>query len=435
MMRQALTWIVLLLPRQDAEVEGLIQKLDDDGFEVREQAQKELVRRGEGAVPALKGALAGAAKAGGRGEFALRLEATLREIDREGRVRAVCREPKRITIDRADAPLFLVLADVANQAGVKIDSAEVEGQRKVTVKAREAPLLEVLDGLCRGQAERTYELRDDGGVKFLREPHPAFPACYEGPFRFRITKVRYERVTDFKEKSAKVYLTFAADHEKYLKPARRYELDLAKATDDQGTSLEIKSGIEGDDFNRLFGGKIVVRVAGGVALADPDTAQSFTLRGLSAGATRVELSGTARFSFPLGHTEVSFTQFDRPETKEVGDFSITLERAAAGRIWTVTFRSAKPAGAVYDEVTQRVDASSVVAVDEDGTEHRADTFGASNETAVFRRPGAQEYGTQVVYQARFTTLRGKGVKAFRFKFVEGMYEKRVPFAFKGVELP
>ena len=42
-------------PAQDeAKIKELIQKLDDDSFEAREQAEKELVALGEAAVPSLK---------------------------------------------------------------------------------------------------------------------------------------------------------------------------------------------------------------------------------------------------------------------------------------------------------------------------------------------------------------------------------------------
>ncbi len=443
----AVALLALPFPAQDeARFRELVQKLEDDSFEVREQAQKDLVKLGEPAVPALKAAVAAASKSNDRGELKARAEAALREIELSAKSRAVYRDPARITLRLKDAPLADALKEIGRQAGLKVDASAVDGTATVTIEAEGAPLFKVLDDLCRGRDDRTYEYREEGVVKFSRDRHPACPSDYPGPFRVRVARMRLERTTDFKERKAVLHVTVEGDHEKYLKPWKGYEVDLTKATDDKGSALEARKGEEDEEVNQVFGGAVMkIQVARaframGAAGAEP-AGTSFTLRGLSAGASRVTLQGTLKISFPLEAKTLAFERPQGGETQEVGDYTVKIDRTLGRNRFALSIarKGAKPQDESFlEEIDQRVDHESVVAIDEDGAEHKG-TMAASNDSFGARirivNGVVERSGTGASYQAGFQTLGNKTVKELRFRFVSSSYVKSVPFRIEGVELP
>ncbi len=437
-------FLLLAASAQDeAKIRELIRSLDSDSFEVREQAQKELVRIGDAALPFLKQALAEASKGGG--ELKLRVEAALREIELAGEALRVCPDPKRITLKAERGDLAQALGEIARQAGIKVDASAADGADPVTLDLKDAPILLALDRIFAGQRERTYEWRDEGAVRVLRERHAPLPAAYDGAFRVRVSKMRLERSTDFKSKTASIFLTLDADCEKSLKLSRKRDIELTRAVDDKGAALEVKPGESTDDMNRVMqaGGRVIFRVAGGALLGGAEQEDhDFTLKGLSEGASRVTLAGKARFHFPLGLSELRLA---RNETRDNGDYTIRLS-GAAGTSATVVFKSRRGNAddrAVAEEVAQRLDAASPVAVDEDGAEHKGDGFiasGAGLRGAVVVLGGGgggrlEPESQGVTYQAIFPTLRNKALKEIRFRFAARTYTREVPFALEGIALP
>jgi hypothetical protein len=436
--------IVLALPvlaQDETRIQELIQKLDDDSFEIREQAEKDLVAAGEAALPLLKKAAEDSEQRKDRGELRVRALSAMRAIEFAAKSRQVFVEPKRVTLSARDQELSKVLGEIEKQTGVKMDDSAIDGRKTVTLDVREAPLFRVLDELCRNQDERTYEYRDEG-VRFQKDRHPGYPTAYDSAFRVRVVRLKQERSTDFKApKTAQVQLSLDADWQKYLNPSRRYEIDLKKAVDDKGAALEIRRG-EDDDASNMFvggGGRIVVKramvMAGGVGNAEP-TPQPFTLKGLSSGATRVSLQGTVRFSFPLDKVDVVFEKAAAGETKDVGDYSITLRPLVANRLWSLSFARAKgrPEGG-QEDVDSRLDKDSLVAIDDDGTEHKG-MFIPTHASVAFVGGGALPEGAPLAtYQTNFQTLRNRTPKEIHFKFVSQAFVKSVPFAFDGLELP
>lgn len=436
------------LAQDDARILDLIQKLDDDSFEAREQAEKALVAIGEAAVPHLRKAAEEAEKRKDRGEVRVRALSALRAIEFAAKSAKVYAEPKLVTLELSDAPLSAVLDELARQTGAKFDASSVDGKAKVSVAAKDAPLFKVLDDLCRGQDERTYEYREEG-VKFSKDPHRPYPSAYAGPFRLRIVRVKLERSTDFKAKNAQVQLSLDADWQKYLSPAKRYEIEIKKATDDKGGTLEVRRGEDWEDPNGglMFGGGARVVLArravlmGGGGVAGQDLPQPFTLKGLSAGAARLSLQGVARFSFPLDKSEVKFEKPGASELREAGDYSIALKNVSVGRLWSLTFTrtKARPEGGSLEDVDGRLDKESLVAIDEEGGEHKGTLIptSASGIQIVVGAGGVvqQEAAPLATYQVMFAALRNKTVKELRFKFVAQAFVKTVPFVFEGLDLP
>jgi hypothetical protein len=431
--------------QEDARIRDLVQKLEDDRYEVRDESQKELVRLGEAALPLLRKAFQEAGEEPDRGELRVRAQAAIRQIELDVKARAVYRDPKPVTLRVSDARLSEVAADLARQTGLKVDATAVDGDAPVTLDLRDAPLFRVLDELCRGRDDRTYEYREEGIVKLLREPHVAYPTGYAGPFRMRVLSLKMERSTDFKSKTASLQLGMDAEAEKYLKPTKHVEIALTRAQDDRGGALELKDEdlVQGMGGRVVMGGAVVMRAwamaGGGPGLAPPP--KSFTLGGLSAGASRITLQGTARFCFPLESREIRLAKPDSGPAQDTSDYLVKIE-PQGGRRWNVTFRRKKPAegggGGLIEDVEQRLDLDSLAGIDEDGAEHKG-LFQPSRDTMAARirvvnNRVVQEMDT-IAFLAQFPTLKAKSLKELRFRFADATFVKSVPFTIEGIELP
>jgi hypothetical protein len=429
--------------QDDARIKELIQKLDDDSFETREQAEKDLVAIGEPALPLLKKAAEESEKRKEQGELRVRAASALHAIEFAVKSKQVYVDPKLVTLRMTSADLAGVLVELEKQTGVRFDASSIETKDPVTIDAKQATLFRVLDDLCRGQEARTYEYREEG-VKFQKERHAPYPTAYEGPFRIRIVKLKQERSTDFKAKVAQVQLSLDADWQKYLTPSKKYEIEIKKATDDKGATLEVHRGEDADEANAgliVGGGRIVMRRAvmmAGIGGAGESTAQPWTLKGLSAGASRLSVAGVARFSFPLDKTDVTFDKPAAGESHEAGDYTIAMKSLVAGRLWSVTFtRSKGRPDTGPDDIENRLDKESLVAIDEDGNEHKGQLLPTHATVQVFvGGGGAVPEGTPLAtFQAMFPTLRNRAPKEIRFKFVGQAFLKSVPFSLENVELP
>src|SRR5689334_3959881 len=150
-MRSLFVVLVLALLPQDTGVRELVQKLEDDRVETREKAQKDLSAMGEAALPLLREVVESPQSSG---ELKLRAAATIRDIELNAKAAKVYREYPRVTLKASDKPLRELLDDLSRQAGVAIDSSSVPEKTTVTIDASDVPLMEAMDLICRGQAER-----------------------------------------------------------------------------------------------------------------------------------------------------------------------------------------------------------------------------------------------------------------------------------------
>jgi hypothetical protein len=425
--------LILLLFRptvapQDAEVLDLIRRLEDDDADAREKAQKQLGLLGERAIPLLKEAAESPRSAG---EVKLRLIAAIREIELSTKISKVFQEPKPIVLRSSDTMLREVLDELSRQAGVPIDSSQVDGAAKVTLDVKDAPLQRVLDLLCADQAERTWEALEDGAIRLLKDRHAASPAVYGGPFRLRVQSLNVERGTDFKGKTASATVTLAADWDKRLKPSKIVEIDLAKASDGLDSAVEISAADAGVVVVRGVPGA-QLRVAGMNFPEPGENVRSYSLKNLSPAATRIDLEGVARFTFPLDYKDVRFEKPGTVESRDLGDTTVRVSRGGSTEIWMVSFHK-NPSATTPSwsrTIGQRFDADSFVVVDADGNEF----------TGTMRAPNRGRQvdlmsDVSVWFQAAIPRNSTVAVKEVRFRFVDQTLVKTLPFKFTGLALP
>jgi hypothetical protein len=426
-MRSLLTLLTLALFQQDGAVRELVQKLEDDRVESRERAQKELFALGEAALPLLREVVESSQSSG---ELKLRAAATIREIELAAKAAKVYREPARVTLRASEKPLREVLDELSRQAGVAIDSSSVNEKAPLTIEANNVPLLEALDLICRGQAERNWEAKDDGSFRLIHERHVGYPAAYFGPFRVRVQSLNADRNNDFKARTVSVTVLLQADWDKRIKPSKIVDLEVTKATDDQGTLLEVTAVDAGTFFRG--GPGVQIRVGGGFLQDASDNSRSFALRGLQPTATSVTLEGTARFSFPLDQREVRIEKPGTSENKDLGDTMVRLTRAGTPENWTISFH--KPPSSTTPgwgkTIGQRFDSESFVVVDQDGAEYTATL------RSVGRGRQFQDLGDAGIwYQGVVQRNTSKAIKEVKFRFVDQTLVKSAPFKFTALALP
>src|SRR5262249_55224700 len=138
----------------------------------------------------------------------------------------------------------------------------IDAASKVSLHVSDAPLQMVLDQLCMDQRDRSWEAQDDGSIRMTRDRHPAMPVVYGGPFRMRIQSLNVERNLDFKAgKTVTLTRTLGGDWDRRLKPSKIVEIDLTKASDNEGSALDISATDAGVIVMRGMPGA-QIRVAG-----------------------------------------------------------------------------------------------------------------------------------------------------------------------------
>ncbi len=414
--------------QEDGRVQELIQQLGDDGLEIRELAQKALVDLGDRALPLLKNARAKAS-----GETLARLDEVLSQIDFAVRVREVYREAPRISLKLENRPLADALAEIARQTGFKIDASAVDGAVPVSLDVQDEPLLRVLDRLCENRPDCTHDSGGETEIRLLKEPHPACPAAYAGPFRIRVSQIYGLRGTDFKALKTSSVVTLLADWERPLRPSNSPAWDITRALDDRQNVLEIgRATASMQIIPGLGNGRLRLMPMGGLAASSSNALNTFTLAGFDPAARRFSLEGKVVFAFPIDPRTVRFPNPGPEQQQELGDTIFTLRRINAGPLWHLILQQARGAAPGWaDSLPSRLPLDAVTFVDEDGVELTGRLI-PLNASGRLGRDG--ESGSSVTYQVTLPRIP-KPFRELKFQFVSRVYLKAVPFEIRDIPVP
>jgi hypothetical protein len=217
-----------------AQARDWARKLDEEQPEVREQAERELIKLGTSALPVLRDLTRSADP-----EVGARAQRAIEEILRAEKLSKVFRAPKTVSIDMKDAPLREVVAELGRQSGLRFQAATAQESR-VSLRLRDAPLLQALDEISRQLPESTLRFIDDKTVGAVSEKHVSFPTAYSGPFRLRLTRVERRVIHTFDKITCEVALSLATDWEKTVQPMDQYHVELLDAVDDRGRKLTLQ---------------------------------------------------------------------------------------------------------------------------------------------------------------------------------------------------
>jgi hypothetical protein len=435
--------MLLLLPlflgfdQEEGRIKDLIRKLDDVELEVREKATRDIIQEGTRALPALREALKS-----GSAEVRQRAESAIRAIENESKAREVCPPYKPLALKAEKAPIANLIAELEKQSGVRVVAAE--GSLSGTAAVNAITVMQALDQICGAQERLTYAWTEPGLIRLAAERHPANPASYAEGFKIFIASLDVLRKTDYKEPTILGNFSIHATWEPRLKPLKRVRYEFKGATDDAGRAVEIGPQSM-ERMGAMGGGGVIFMAAGGVFGGEADTTgpQHFGFTNLHPEAKAIKsMTGQAIISFPLTSVPVTFEDPMSGHTQSVAEFTFRLERVnlKKSRVDITLTKTQGDVSGLKDEIAGRVDPASVVAVDTEGKEHAGD-FGVAQPDAgrgmvvVGGMPGGVDGSKSMKFQAVFQTLEGRDIKSFRFRFVERLYEKVVPFEFKDVTLP
>jgi len=223
---------LFLLGGQETSLRELMERLQDDAIDAREEAAAELVRRGAAALAPLREAIKSAS-----GERRLRLEEAVRRIEEKQRVAAVLRPATLVSVEATDRPLRQVLEELSKASGTLIEWANVPEDVRVTWRASKLPFWEALDEACRASGKFTYEVAQDR-VRPVAGKHADFPRRAHGPFAISLRQIEMRVRGDFGggAPSEQTSPRFVVCWEKGTQPDRVF-LTPVEVRDDRGTDL------------------------------------------------------------------------------------------------------------------------------------------------------------------------------------------------------
>jgi hypothetical protein len=246
-------WIVLLawmaatsssevVGSEQPDVTRLIEQLAAPEFEVRENAQRQLIELGAVAKPALERALKSPDV-----EQRLRVQHILAELRREESW-----EPSLVRLQQVDAPALDVFRAIAEQTKnpVNWNRSAKSLDARVTVNWAGVPYWQAMDELCR-QAQAVVAAYTDpaySGLVINKGGPEQYPTAYHGPTRMRLTALdrmlnqRLNYGDGVLEQQENVSLSFMLHWEQRLALCRYMGRPIvAEALTDAGESLQPKS--------------------------------------------------------------------------------------------------------------------------------------------------------------------------------------------------
>ena len=175
-------WLLLAAPQDPADkIKSLVENLGSDEVAVREEAAKELVKLGYGALPALREA---AAKGNAKGLVD-------RLIDRISALGA----PVHVSMEATDRPLREVVADLTKQTLIPIRLVGTAADAKATLTAKNTVVWKVVEDLCRARGDLMYRFIDDT-IEIYPSTFRALPSVDAHGMRFFIDRMIFDRLRE-----------------------------------------------------------------------------------------------------------------------------------------------------------------------------------------------------------------------------------------------
>jgi len=383
-------------------------KLSDDEPQVREQAQKELVKIGAAAIPALKDA----AEKSTDPEVRDRARKAMDEIARAEKLERVYTPPKRVTIDFKNAPLRQVVEELGRQSGLRFT---ISGHQAtpVSIKATDQPLLWVLDELSKQLKDSTFRFADEKSVTLSTDRFIPYPSTYSGAFRLRVTRIEKQVSNSFEKVSGEIRLSLVVDWEKTIKPLENYQIDILEACDDQNQKLNLQERV--DDPNQVQWRGAFRRMAAPQMAPQENWVTFPEIDPGVKSLNKVRARGT--FRFPLDIQQVSFTDPKAEDARSAGDYTVKIQ--SVDRNYIMINVSCKSELAAQN-LSETFDFGSFEIIDKNGNVSKTEVASS----------GIVDQRTFQFY----AMTRRVAVKEFRFNLRE-IVSKTFDFEFDSLELP
>ena len=422
--------LLLLLAAQDAS--QLVEQLGDEDIRARERAAARLLELG----PAVRPVLEKAAKSSDL-EIRARVRTILGEIEvAEQRARSLG-PVGRVTLPRGDYALQTLIERIKEQTGaaVKVPGDRVEA--RVTVEARDVPLLEFMDRLCLADGGLALAPRQARDAIELSAGAPwKGPTWYTGQFRVSIDRLRLEQRDPYDSRFERGSLLLAIAWQPNVRPiAERFSSGSPKFTvqelvGDNGKSLEVNPDLEAPYSGMSLGSR-----------GERSVRRFVTFRHPAKGVRRLSaLRGHVDVLLPLKIEDVVFDlpPAPTPQVRMPGAYKITLQSCeSTGEGISAHLHIEAPAedpGVEKPqqrvEIRSRFDPHSIEIVGDGGKLLHPKTVSGSHASS----SGAEGLHTES-HDDRLVFPADAGAKELRVRFIADYFDRRVEFEFKDVELP
>ena len=227
----------------DKRIDGLVEKLASDDISEREKAQSELYALGPSIKPRLEAALAGASA-----EVSARIRVVLENFAWDERLKAALPPVARLTLERKRRTPEEIFSLIRERTGWPVRVAALNLREPVELGWTEAPVLQVLDDVCRalgrGRVQPPMIVGHGVSSPFGRSlsidgsQPPAPCVTYWNQFRAEVDEVTIIETRDYLnfKKQASVRLLLTAQPGTTVLRAGAWIMD--EITDDRGQSLK-----------------------------------------------------------------------------------------------------------------------------------------------------------------------------------------------------
>jgi hypothetical protein len=429
---------------QDTEIEELIEQLSDDNFVVREQAEKRLVEIGARAIEAVREALEDP-----DAEVRERAQRILAQIERLEQVEKAIQPPPSVNIE-FDGTLSDLINQVKEQTGVEIGAGEARNVLDAAVKltVKDASLFTVMDEICSQLETVSWELSDEGRIRFVKEPFVRMPSFVSGPYRIRIIRTESYWSNEFKSVTSAWAVVFKADVLPGISMFGTPQIQVGKMTDDKGNVVETtnKNFVLGQKNNQNM-----ARIGwGGMGMGGQGSDEHIFIYEADRLVTKLgRIEGKATVYFKLKGKVLRFTDLEKNPTLKHEGMTLTLSSGAyyggrirvgrnpQGQAEALSLSVAAPEGDAWLSTFagKLVEEGSIVAVDRNGKEHVLEATYTQSSGQMIKVVNGQVVRSRGA--GSWTIPLGKLKKAelseIRLR-IAGLHRQSIPFEFEGLSL-
>jgi hypothetical protein len=432
---------------QDSAAE-LVQKLGDEDFNVREEAENKIARMGDKALPDLK-------KAAESGDVEVRERAArlAARIEREIAVSRVYTPPAPVTLSRT-----LAVKEALALAGGDMETSTLRDvlDREIALDLKGATPFEVIDEVCRQTKSFSYQV-EAGKVRFSKEEFAECPSASEEAFRVRISSVEKYTSTDFRKKQVAWSVTLTAEAWPSCKTFGTPGVTVAAVTDGVGRRIretdeifvmgggdnpQIRQWAAAMKNKQMWGGMVPAasaqRVFTFISNQDSDMLQS--------------IRTVATYFFRVDPREHRIENAGQHQELDLGDFRLHLDRAqkygennvvigGGGRakggqeVLALSLEPRKDGEAWLSSVAgDLLEKDSVVAVDAQGNETPVEARHCpTNMQQRIMVNGQYQMRFAATYSLELGKLKPEEVRQIRVR-IAGVHRKEVPLEIRDVKL-
>jgi len=413
--------LLALFVAQDPEIDRLTDQLGHDEAAKRQQAERRLLEIGEPARPAL----ARLAESGDA-EVRTRAKAILASLDRATMRRKWLGPAWTVTLSEGEILLGDLPMLLKDQVPVPVRvPASVAGVR-IRIGARETPVWEFLDRVCRAHGRLSIPLDRPEGAFALIEGQPSrTPTVYSGPFRIWLERSSIEERSSWKGCRLVLGIGWQPNahplNQDYV-PGDSFEI--REMTDETGKKLPIER-------TRDIGGSFTL-----------DRTRSGVLRGYltvaapPAGVRRwSRIAGIVKMDFPAVVDNIEFKVPGQSIGKSVKAGGYTIRLDAVGRVDKGVTAEIHCSRSWGDEEAEKP--RSRVGL---RTRFRPETItvrGADGKSVPFESRSTSHSSSSTSESADvkgFFALEGEP-EVLTVPFISESFEMDVPFEFKDVDVP